>query len=149
MAAKKPRHLLRRLQVPLGVALQPEARLVDGAMLADAGEDILKRAAGRLVIEHVIGGDEGALADGRQSRETFLAGAVVGAAIRGEREEGHAGEIARQPAKMAFEPGAEIVGRHGDEAAAALEDGKIVEEKPALALRGAAVADGDSFVRRP
>ncbi len=43
----------------LGVAGKPEAGLVYGAGVADAGQYILKAAAGWIVIEHIVGGDEG------------------------------------------------------------------------------------------
>ena len=42
------------IQVPLGIGLQPEARLIHSAMLADTGHYILQRAALCGVIENII-----------------------------------------------------------------------------------------------
>ena len=53
-AGEQPGHLGRTLQVALGVGLERQARLVDGGLLADAGEDVLQRAPLRTVIEHVV-----------------------------------------------------------------------------------------------
>ena len=55
---EQPRHFSCAFQVPLGIAIEPEAGLVDGAGLADAGENILQAAARRLMVEHVVGRDE-------------------------------------------------------------------------------------------
>ena len=41
VVGKQPRHLGRRLEVAFGVGLQAPARLVDGAVLADAGQHVL------------------------------------------------------------------------------------------------------------
>ena len=57
-AGEQARHLGGRLQVPLGVGFEPQARLVDRAFLADAGQHVLQRAAVRRVIEHIVGRDD-------------------------------------------------------------------------------------------
>ena len=44
--------------MPLGVAIEPEACLVDGAGFADAGENILQAAAAWIMVEHVTGREE-------------------------------------------------------------------------------------------
>ena len=52
--------------MPLGIGLQPEARLGDRALLADAGEHVGERPPLRRVVEHVVDGDQrraGALAE--------------------------------------------------------------------------------------
>ena len=59
MAMEQPRHLVRALEVALGVGEQPEAGRIDGRARADAGEHVLQRPAGRGVGVHVVGGDEG------------------------------------------------------------------------------------------
>ena len=59
MAFEQARHLLCRFDVPLGIGLQAQARVVDRAFLADAGEHVLQGAAMGRVIEHAAGGDEG------------------------------------------------------------------------------------------
>ena len=43
--AEQPRHLGRRLEMPLGIGFEPAAGAVDGDMLADAGEHVLQRRA--------------------------------------------------------------------------------------------------------
>ncbi len=55
---EQPCHFLRRFQVPFGARLQSEAGVFDGAMLADTGHDILKRAALGRVIENIIDRNE-------------------------------------------------------------------------------------------
>ena len=42
VAFEQARHFVRRLQVPLGIGFEAEARLVNGAFLADAGEHVLE-----------------------------------------------------------------------------------------------------------
>ena len=56
---EQARHLVRGLEVALGVGVKPVAGLKDGAVLADAGEHVLQGPAGGAVGVHVIGGDEG------------------------------------------------------------------------------------------
>ena len=58
IGGEKPRHLVRRFEMTLGIDLEPEARFGKGAFLADAGEDIGEAAALRQMIERVIDGDE-------------------------------------------------------------------------------------------
>ncbi len=55
---EQPRHLLGRLEVALGIDRKPQASLVDGALLADAGDDIGERPALGRVIVHVVDGDQ-------------------------------------------------------------------------------------------
>ena len=50
-AREQPRHLRGRLEMPLGIDREPEARFGDGAFLADAGEHVGERPALRDVIE--------------------------------------------------------------------------------------------------
>src|ERR1700674_2309258 len=56
--AKQPGHLLRPLQMPLGIGLQPAAGGLDRHKLADAGDDVLQRPPLGRVIEHVVGRDQ-------------------------------------------------------------------------------------------
>jgi hypothetical protein len=56
--SEQARHFRGRLQMPLGVDCQPETRLGNGALLADAGDDVGEGAPLRRVVEHVIGGDQ-------------------------------------------------------------------------------------------
>ncbi len=57
-SAEQPRHLGGRLQVALGIGFEQPAGLVDRHVLADAGDDVLQRAALGRVIEHVVDGDQ-------------------------------------------------------------------------------------------
>ena len=56
-AREQARHLLGPLQMAVGVALAPEAGIVDRNALADAGDDILQDAALGAVEQHVVGRD--------------------------------------------------------------------------------------------
>ncbi len=60
MAAEQAQDLGRRLQVALGIRFEAEARLVDRAMLADAGQHVLQRPALGHVVEHVAGREQAA-----------------------------------------------------------------------------------------
>ena len=51
-------HIFWRFEMALGIDGKPKARFGEGAFLADAGDDIGKRPAFRLMIEHIIEGDE-------------------------------------------------------------------------------------------
>ena len=52
---EQPRHLLRRLEVAVGVPLAAEAGLVDGDVVPDAGDDVLQDAPRRFMKQHVVG----------------------------------------------------------------------------------------------
>ena len=69
MLAEQPRHLLGRLDVPLGIGLEPPAGLVDGQVLADAGDHVLQHAPAGLVVEHIVGGDQRHADAGRRDRQ--------------------------------------------------------------------------------
>ena len=62
IVAEQPRHLLGRLQVALGVGEQAEAGVMDGAVLADAGEHVLQGPAPGRVRMHVVGRHQGCAA---------------------------------------------------------------------------------------
>ena len=55
---EKPRHLVRRFQVPFGIGFQKTARLVQRDMLANAGDNVLQLAPFGTVIQHIIGGQQ-------------------------------------------------------------------------------------------
>ncbi len=74
IVCEQPCHFARTFQMPLGVAIEAEACLVDGAGLADAGENVLQAAARRVVAEHVVGRDERnarGFGDGGKTMEPF------------------------------------------------------------------------------
>ena len=54
VALEEARHLGRGLQEPIGETLAPEAGVIDGAALTNAGHDVLEHPALRRVIEHVV-----------------------------------------------------------------------------------------------
>ena len=56
--AEQARHLLRRLQMALGIDLEPAAGLADGDAFADAGEHVLQVALAGRGVEHVVDGEE-------------------------------------------------------------------------------------------
>ena len=55
---EQPRHLRRRLEIALGVAGQPPPRLRQRGLVADAGEDVVERAIGRLGEADAVGGED-------------------------------------------------------------------------------------------
>ena len=63
IAGEQAVHLVRRLEISIGMALAPVAELVDGDAVADAGDDILQDAPARLVEQHVVGDDGGTRMD--------------------------------------------------------------------------------------
>jgi hypothetical protein len=74
--------------MPLGIGLEAEARFVNGAFLADAGEHVLQLASMRGVVEHGIGGNEAQAYAACELGECFDAGAIIAAigVARGEVE---------------------------------------------------------------
>ena len=57
------------LEVPFGVGLEAPAGVVDGAVLADAGERVVEAAARGVVLVDVAGGDEGEAVRGGEPGE--------------------------------------------------------------------------------
>ncbi len=57
IAAKEPGHLVRRFEVTVGMTLAAKARIVDGAIVPDAGHHILQDAARRNMEEDIVGDD--------------------------------------------------------------------------------------------
>ena len=86
MAFEQARHLLGRFDMPLGIGLQAQARVVDRAFLADAGEHVLQGTAMGRVIEHAAGGDEGNTDARGKIGERGDAGAIVAAISVPRRE---------------------------------------------------------------
>ncbi len=84
--AEEAQGLGRRLQMTLGVGLEPEARLVDRPMLADAGQHVLQGPPPGDVVEHVAGRDQGRPAGCGEPRQRLDARRVVAAIemLRGE-----------------------------------------------------------------
>ena len=96
---KQPRHLLRRLEMPLGIGREPEAGFGDGAFLADAGEDVGERPALRHVIMHIVDGDERRAACVAEFIEQAEPARLVAAIAMHAGEEGAAGRRSRERGK--------------------------------------------------
>ena len=56
--AKQPCHFIGRLEIAFGIGFKTSSDGVDRGLLADAGQDILQRAARRMVIQHFIGSQQ-------------------------------------------------------------------------------------------
>ena len=56
--AEQPRHLLGRLEVTLRVRQPATSEFRDGAVLADACQDVLELAATRMMVVDVVGGHQ-------------------------------------------------------------------------------------------
>ena len=84
MVAEQPHHLLRRLQVALGIGVQTPAGGADGAMLTDAGQHVLQRPALRGVAMHVVSGDQrGAVALGQRRQPGHALGVIAAIEVMG------------------------------------------------------------------
>ena len=57
-AGEEALHLLRRLEVPLGIGMEQVPGLGDGGLVADRGHHILQRTPLGLMIMHVVGGEQ-------------------------------------------------------------------------------------------
>ena len=97
MAAKQPRHLLRWLQMALGIGGEAIAGLSDRTAFADAGKHILQRASLGLVVENVIGCDERQPGGLAESGETNKAPCIVAAIEVVDGEIDTVPEIGRYP----------------------------------------------------
>ena len=115
MVAEETRHLRRRLQMPLGVGGEAKARLVDGAMLADAGEHVLQGSPRRIVHVHVVGGDERRAFRGGESREPGEAAGIVAAIEIMAGEKGAGREASRNLVQKFGEGGVSALRRQRDD----------------------------------
>jgi hypothetical protein len=97
---EQPRHFTWAFQMPLGIATKPEARLVYGARLADAGEHILQAAARRIMIEDVVGRDEGHARGFGEDGQTMKPFRLVAKEAMGGGEIDAAFELRRQILQM-------------------------------------------------
>ena len=139
---KEPRHLRRRLQVPLGIDVEQRARLADGAVLADAAHHVLQHPPLGDVVLHVVGGDELQLVRFGILGQHGKTPRVVAAKQRRGGEEGVRSVQRLQRGK----PVREFLGwlgwrqRHEDQPFAMLQH--IIEADRAVALLGAQLAEG-------
>jgi hypothetical protein len=90
MLGEKPVHLLGRFEIAFGVGKEFEAGVVDGAAVADAGENILKRATAGVVIIDGVGGEERNLSFVAESDEVLEMGFIIDP-VKARDGEGKAG----------------------------------------------------------
>ena len=133
-AGEQPRHLRRRLEMPLGIDRQPEAGFGDRAFLADAGEHVGKRPAFRHVIEHVVDGDERRAACARRARRAGGAGAARRRDSDGRRQEKCAPARRARARQPLGEDGVEAVRRQHDEHLAFAGGQDVLEGEMAFAF---------------
>ena len=163
--AEQPQHFRRRLEVPLGIGLEPPAGRLDAHVLADAGDDVLQHAAPRLVIEHIVAGEHrhaGAMGEVGEAIEPF----PVAAGKAAGRPEPHPPRaMRRQPPQHGFGSGpvgfvghqdeelplGEILGADIDHFRPRQGRRQIVEDQPAIALLALLVqiAQADQLAQPP
>ena len=78
-----------RLQMALGIGLQPGGRRLDGGLLADAGQHVLQRAARGMMVQHLVGREQRHLRREREAMQPRQTAPVV-AAIEQAGGEPHA-----------------------------------------------------------
>ncbi len=89
---EQPRHLLRRLEVPLGIGLQQQAGPGHRGLVADRGHHVLQRAALGRVVKHIIGGEDRQAVCARHGIERLDPGNVVAAIEIAGGNVAHGGE---------------------------------------------------------
>ena len=90
-------------EVPFGVGFQAPAGVVDGAVLADAGERVEEAAARGVVLVDVAGGDEGDAVRGGEVGEVGQAAVVIAAMVVGGGEVEGGGEVVAVPGEVVGE----------------------------------------------
>jgi hypothetical protein len=151
VAAEQAGHFGGRLQVALGVGLEPEAGVLERAGLADAGEDVEKGLAAGMMVAHRVGGDEGGGMARRQAGEAVEPGPVAAAIEHvGDEVQGRAVERAADMGEGGLEvlagPG---LGRQQgeDQSLAMVRD--IGQREMAFALSGPALAERQEPAQPP
>ena len=115
--AEQPRHLGRRFQVAFGIGGQAIARRVDGAVGADAGDDVHQAAAVGRMGARVVGRDQwDAMRAGEAGKSCDAPRVVAAIEMLGCKIE-RAGKAGGEAAKMSGEGGVvpRAVGRQGDD----------------------------------
>ena len=111
----------------LGVGGEPKPASCDGAFFADAGEHVLQRAAVGMVIEHVVGGDEGRAMSAGKEGKTIETGAVAAGQEHGGGKMKGSGERGPYGLQLRFQVVRHSGGRQDDEDQALLTKGDIFE----------------------
>lgn len=118
----------------------PESGVIDGDVVANAGDDILHHAARRFVEEHVIGDDGRHAHCGCQVCQLVKPELVIGSPPKRQRHIGAIGESLAQPPQP---NGAKIVGfvRHQDSDQTFAIGDNIIPFEMTLGLAGSALAE--------
>ena len=85
-------HLLRRLEVPVGVAFAAEAQFIDGAAITHAGHHVLQQSTFGVVEQHVVGDDGLDAGLGGEVGEIVQAQRIARPATQAKRQIGTGGE---------------------------------------------------------
>ncbi len=85
-----------RLEIALGIGFKTFANEVDGGLLANAGEHILQRAAGGMVIQHLVGRQQRHAGGGRDPLQPRQPALVVTAIQQAGRQPHAIGAAAPQ-----------------------------------------------------
>jgi hypothetical protein len=143
VATKKVRHGLGVFEMPLGVGLEAEAGLVDGAVRANAGDQVEQRLAAGSVHAHVVGRDQRRAARPGQDGKGLEAPGVAAAVEALRRQVARVGESFAK-AKQGRPEGRVRRPRrqHDQHLALAVADG-LVQGEAAVALLGAPLAQGE------
>ncbi len=134
---EQPLHFFRRFQVALGIGLEQAARALQRLVLADAGDDVLQRAAFGCVIEDVVDGDERCVRFLRHALKFFQTPLVVAGKGKRRGEPEAIGRCLFQPRERGLRFLARFCGRQDDEQLAILPGEQIVEMQRAVAFFGA------------
>ena len=140
---EQPRHLAGRLQVPLGVGEQERCRVLDRAMLADAGQDVLQRPAVGVMVVNVIGGERLDPGGTGELGETGEPCHVVASVEMAQDEVEVMGPTPCQPAQELGEGLVQQLGRDQGENLPLLMSEQIVEVQDAPALGRPPLAEGE------
>ena len=147
VAAEQPRHFFRRLEMTLGIGRQAEPCLVDGAVFADAGQDIHKWLAFRHMHPHVVGGNHRDVHIDREPGEGPQPGAIVAVIAAPCGQPDIASQYFPQTAQMRRIGGIRFRSHAGwrqrDENLAARMGEDVFQPDFAFALCGAAAAERD------
>ncbi len=107
MPVDQPVHLLRRFEVAIGVPLTPFAQRIDGDVVTDTGDDVLKDAAVGRVEQHVVGDDGRHPHPGREVGQFVQTELVVRPAAQ---RQCHIGPVAKGLAQPPQAQAASVVG---------------------------------------
>ena len=132
--AEEPGHLLRGLEMALGIGLEQAAGPGDRRALANAGHEVLEIALFRRVVEHIVRGDQRSAGRSRDASQPGEAAAIIATARHGGGEPDRAGRGGVEPGEQLWQA-IEPAFRHDDQQEVAGVAQEIVEDENAFALR--------------